>query len=94
MKAEHKHLAEQGVKLVELRLDYINGEVSLRRLIADRPCPVVVSCRRNCDGGKYAGTEDLDSLVDELWQDVEIDVIGLERIGVPSKANRLEPLAN
>ncbi len=28
--AEHKHLVQQGAKLVELRLDYINGEVNLQ----------------------------------------------------------------
>ena len=32
--------------LVELRLDYINGEVNIKRLLADRPCPVVITCRR------------------------------------------------
>jgi hypothetical protein len=37
MMAEHRHLVDQGAKLVELRLDYINGEVNLKRLIADRP---------------------------------------------------------
>ena len=31
--AEHRHLVEQGAKLVELRLDYINGEVNIKRLI-------------------------------------------------------------
>jgi 3-dehydroquinate dehydratase / shikimate dehydrogenase len=56
--AEHKHLVQQGAKLVELRLDYINGEINLRRLITDRPSPVVVTCRREIDGGKYLGTED------------------------------------
>lgn len=56
--AEHRHLAEQGAKLVELRLDYIRGEVNLRRLIADRPCPVVISCRRKREGGKYGGSEE------------------------------------
>ena len=34
--AEHRHLVQQGAKLVELRLDYINGEVNLRRLITER----------------------------------------------------------
>lgn len=53
MLAEHRHLVEQGAELVELRLDYINGEVNLKRLIADRPCPVVVACRRERDGGKW-----------------------------------------
>jgi 3-dehydroquinate dehydratase/shikimate dehydrogenase len=56
--AEHRHLVEQGAKLVELRLDYINGDVNVRRLITDRPCPVVITCRRPADGGKYAGSEE------------------------------------
>jgi 3-dehydroquinate dehydratase / shikimate dehydrogenase len=56
--AEHRHLVEQGAKLVELRLDYINGEVNVKRLIADRPCPVVITCRRPADGGKFPGTEE------------------------------------
>ncbi len=56
--AEHRHLVEQGAKLVELRIDYINGDVNLRRLLADRPCPVIISCRRAADGGKFAGTEE------------------------------------
>ncbi len=58
MIAEHRHLVQQGAKMVELRLDYINGEVNLRRLLTDRPCPVVVTCRRQRDGGKWPGTEE------------------------------------
>jgi len=56
--AEHRHLVEQGASLVELRVDYINGEVNIRRLVADRPCPVIIACRRAVDGGKFAGTEE------------------------------------
>ncbi|HEX3727752.1 MAG TPA: shikimate dehydrogenase [Pirellulales bacterium] len=56
--AEHRHLVQQGARLVELRLDYIGGEVNLRRLLADRPSPVVISCRRERDGGKFMGTEE------------------------------------
>ncbi len=56
--AEHRHLVEQGAELVELRLDYINGEVNVKRLLADRPCPVVVTCRRERDGGKWARPEE------------------------------------
>lgn len=58
MMAEHRHLVEQGSELVELRLDYINGEVNIRRLVSDRPCPVVISCRRQRDGGKFTGSEE------------------------------------
>ena len=57
MMAEHAHMAEQGAKLVELRLDYIAGEVNLKRLIRERPCPVIISCRRQSDGGKWTGSE-------------------------------------
>ena len=58
MLAEHKHLVEQGAELVELRLDYINGEPNLRRLVQDRPGPVVITCRREADGGKWSGNEE------------------------------------
>jgi len=56
--AEHQHLAEQGVGLVELRLDYIGRAVDLRRLLANRPCPVVVTARRREDGGRWARSEE------------------------------------
>jgi 3-dehydroquinate dehydratase / shikimate dehydrogenase len=56
--AEHRHLVEQGAKLVELRLDYINGDVNIKRLVANRPSPVIITCRRPADGGKFSGTEE------------------------------------
>src|SRR5689334_6366351 len=56
--AEHRHLVQQGAKLVELRLDYVNGEINLKRLLADRPSPVVITCRREHDGGRWAGSEE------------------------------------
>ncbi|WP_425617599.1 shikimate dehydrogenase [Anatilimnocola sp. NA78] len=56
--AEHKHLAEQGAQLVELRLDYVQSAVNLNRLLPERPCPVVVTCRRDRDGGKWARSEE------------------------------------
>ncbi len=58
MIAEHRHLAEQGVELVELRLDYIRRAVNLKRLLRDRPCAVVATCRREQDGGMWQGTEE------------------------------------
>ena len=57
MMAEHRHLVEQGATMVELRLDYIRGDVNIKRLLADRPCPVLITCRRESDGGKYTGPE-------------------------------------
>ncbi|HEY4312096.1 MAG TPA: shikimate dehydrogenase [Pirellulales bacterium] len=55
--AEHKHLVDQGAQLVELRLDYINGQINLKRVLADRPCPVIITIRRTQDGGKFNGDE-------------------------------------
>ena len=51
MIAEHKYLAEQGAKLVELRVDFIGRSIDLSRLLTDRPTPVVVTARRQSDGG-------------------------------------------
>src|SRR5690242_5929765 len=58
MTAEHKHLVAEGAPLVELRLDYISGPVNVRRLLTDRPGPVIVTCRRQRDGGKFVGSEE------------------------------------
>jgi 3-dehydroquinate dehydratase/shikimate dehydrogenase len=57
MLAEHAQLVEDGVELVELRLDHIRSAVNLKRLIGDRPGPVVITCRRREDGGLWNGTE-------------------------------------
>lgn len=60
MMAEHRHLVEQGAKMVELRLDYVAGRVNMGRLLADRPegCQVIVTIRRKEDGGKWGGSEE------------------------------------
>lgn len=56
--AEHAALVEEGAELVELRLDYIRTAVNLKRLIGERPGPVVITCRRRDDGGMWNGTEE------------------------------------
>jgi 3-dehydroquinate dehydratase/shikimate dehydrogenase len=58
MMAEHRHLAENGAQLVELRLDCIARSVNLKRLLTDRPCAVIATCRRERDGGMWKGTEE------------------------------------
>ncbi len=58
MLLEHRDLVSRGAKLVELRLDYLSSRVNLPRLLAERPSPVVVTCRREQDGGKFTGTEE------------------------------------
>jgi 3-dehydroquinate dehydratase / shikimate dehydrogenase len=58
MIAEHAEVAEQGAKLVELRLDYIGRSIDLARLLKNRPTPVVVTCRRREDGGRWERSEE------------------------------------
>lgn len=55
--AEHEYLAEQGADLVEYRLDYIGRTVDLSRLLKNRPTPIVITCRRREDGGRWEKTE-------------------------------------
>ena len=83
--AEHKHLAEQGAEMVELRLDYVASRVNISRLLADRPpnCQVIITVRRKEDGGKWAGTEEArQTLLREAiaegvdFVDIEEDIAG------------------
>ena len=58
MIAEHQQVASEGGNLAELRLDYIRRSVDLGRLLKDRPTPVVVTCRRPEDGGRWMRSEE------------------------------------
>jgi 3-dehydroquinate dehydratase/shikimate dehydrogenase len=55
---EHQALADKGASLVELRLDWLSHLPDLGRLIDDRPTPVVITCRRTEDRGRWRGTEE------------------------------------
>ncbi len=55
---EHRALAERGAELVELRIDWLSHMPDLSRLLADRPTPCVVTCRRKSDRGRWRGSED------------------------------------
>ena len=58
MRAEHASLAKAGAKLVEYRLDWLKGPVDVAALIANRPTPVVLTCRRREDGGRWSRSEE------------------------------------
>ncbi len=55
---EHQALADRGAELVELRVDWLQREPELKKLLEGRPTPVVFTCRRPADGGRWAGTEE------------------------------------
>ncbi len=58
MLAEHRALADRGAQLVELRLDFLQKAPDLNRLLGERPTPVIVTCRRPADQGRWAGSEE------------------------------------
>lgn len=91
--AEHRHLAEQGMRLVELRVDCIQGEVQIRRLLKDRPCPAIVTCRRPADGGHWERSEEAREMLLRTaivegadYVDLEDDVAGrIRRYGTTKR---------
>jgi len=54
---EHRALAEKGAQLAELRIDYLTRPPDFVRLLAERPTPCVVTCRRQSDRGRWRGSE-------------------------------------
>lgn len=54
----HRLLAEKKAELVELRVDWLRKRADIGRLLQDRPTPVVVTCRRTEDRGRWTGTEE------------------------------------
>ena len=83
MMEEHRALAEKGAELVELRVDFMRKRPDMGRLLKDRPTPVVVTCRRKADRGRWFGTEEqrLAILREAIiggaeYVDLEIDVAG------------------
>ena len=75
---EHRALAEKGAQLVELRLDWLARLPNLARLTKDRPTPVVITCRRKSDHGRWTGSEDQRITVLRSAIAAEVDYVDLE----------------
>ncbi len=58
LQAEWKAAAEAGARLVELRIDCLRRDPDLKRILADRPTPLVFTIRKGTDGGMWRGEED------------------------------------
>ena len=55
---EWKTAAAAGVQLVETRVDCLRREPDLKRILRERPTPMVFTVRRGIDGGLWRGPED------------------------------------
>ncbi len=55
---EWKAAADAGAELVELRVDCLRREPDLKRILAERPTPLVFTIRKSADGGLWRGDEE------------------------------------
>ncbi|MGE5754238.1 MAG: type I 3-dehydroquinate dehydratase, partial [Planctomycetaceae bacterium] len=55
---EWKAAAEAGAELVEIRADCLRREPDLRRILKERPTPLVFTLRRGAEGGFWRGNEE------------------------------------
>lgn len=55
---QHQALAEVGVELVELRVDWLKRLPDVSKLLGERPTPTVFTCRRREDRGMWRGSEE------------------------------------
>src|SRR3954469_11605629 len=89
MQIEIQEAAKRGATLIELRLDFLAKAPDFKRLLADKPCPMIATVRRPDEGGRWAGpeTERLTLLRQAIvagfdWVDLETDVAdGVRRFG-------------
>ncbi len=58
MLIEIQEAAKQGAKLIELRLDFLSKAPDFKRLLVNRPCPIIATVRRPVDGGRFPGSEE------------------------------------
>ena len=54
----HASFAAAGATLAEYRLDMLGNVPDVSRLLADRPTPVIITCRTPEDGGRWSRGED------------------------------------
>src|SRR4051812_13453890 len=79
--AEMQEAAKRGAQLIELRLDFLARTPDLKRLLANRPCPLIATARRPEEGGRWPGTEEARRMLLRQcvvsgfdWIDLETDI--------------------
>ncbi len=70
--------AAQVADAIEIRLDYLPVNVDLQAVLAARPKPIIVTCRRVQDGGKYDGDERVRILALQKAAELGADFIDIE----------------
>src|SRR5947209_11231653 len=82
IQAEIQEAAKRGAELIELRLDFLAKAPDFKRLLDNKPCPMLASVRRPPDGGRWGGSEaERQTLLRQAivagfdWVDLETDII-------------------
>ncbi|MFO0879214.1 MAG: type I 3-dehydroquinate dehydratase [Gemmataceae bacterium] len=82
VQAEIQAAAKQGARLLEIRLDYLKKAPDFKRLLDNKPCPMIATVRRPPDGGKWDSSEEARLMTIRQaivagfdWIDLETDVI-------------------
>jgi 3-dehydroquinate dehydratase/shikimate dehydrogenase len=86
------HNAAAQCDLLEVQLDRFERAPDLKELLANKPKPVILSCRREQDGGKWTGSEEerltllRQCIVDKAdYVEIELDVADQIRKFPPAK---------
>jgi 3-dehydroquinate dehydratase/shikimate dehydrogenase len=84
MLLEIQEAAKQGAQFLEVRLDFLARPPDFKRILAVKPCPMVVTVRRQQDGGRWTRSEEERLMLMRQaivagfdWVDLETDVIDL-----------------
>lgn len=80
--AEIREAGKRGAALIELRIDFVARALDLKRLLANKPCPMIATIRRPQDGGRWSGSEESRQMLLKQcivsggfeWVDLETDV--------------------
>ncbi len=81
VQVEIQEAAKRGARMIELRLDFLAKAPDFKRLLGNKPCPLVATVRRPADGGRWSGTEEARRMLLRQaivagfdWVDLETDV--------------------
>jgi 3-dehydroquinate dehydratase/shikimate dehydrogenase len=81
MQIEIEEAGRRGAQMIELRLDFLAKAPDFKRLLENKPCPLLATVRRHYDGGRWTGPEDQRQILLRQatvagfdWIDVETDI--------------------
>src|SRR5437868_12114751 len=80
--AEIREAGKRGAALIELRIDFVARAPDLKRILAEKPCPLIATVRRPQDGGRWSASEEARQMLLKQcivsggfeWVDLETDI--------------------